>query len=485
MLCLAFLVTPHVEVKAQGESPWAPDQRIPGYMDDTYTPVLVADNNGNVHAFASQSADGSGVIGIVYRRWSLNGGWTSPVDILLPAAGNAIIQSAFLDADGIFHLVYFNDNFKRSDIYYSHAPLAFADSSKAWSEPIVIGDSAIQPSYAVLSGDGAGKLIMIYTGNLNGNGVYSVFSSDSGTAWSGSEAIYLVDALNLVPFSLRLYSGQAGKIHAAWSVVNSVGGDISLEYARFDLGTDEWTPAETLSEKLEGLDDFFGPSFPSLVDNGSEVIVMYNNGNPLPSQRAGLGRPVQMVRVSDDNGDTWKPATVPFINLEGRSGEHIVVQDGDHTVHALFVQRTAGDAEVLGGIWQSEYRNGFWSDPSRFIPTWPAHDLHAAVSQGNVLLLVWRVDPGNGKFGIWFTYKVLDSQALPLQPYPTSVVAPPTTPTLALLPTVPPTSLPQILLEKPLLETSNPGSAFGVSIIFVAVILIAVVLIFGVSKNRQ
>ncbi len=486
VLCAMLLAFPHATVGAQGESPWMPDQRVPGYLDDTYTPILLADDNGTVHAFASQQLGDGPTTGVVYRQWSLEKGWTTPVDILLAPDGDTAVQSAFLDPNGIMHLVFYGGDVGGTSIYYSKAPVDFADSSQAWSAPTVIGDNAIQPSYAVLSGDGTGNLVMIYTGDIDGSGVYSTNSSDSGVTWSKPIPVFLVDNPDLVPFSLRLYRGKDGTIHAAWSVVTSRGLDISLHYARFDLRTSQWTPPVTLAKTPPGQGDYFGPSFPSLVDNGNDVIVMYNNGNPLPTQRAGIGRPVQMVSMSNDNGDTWNPPTVPFLNLEGRSGEHVIVQDSDQVVHALFVQRTAGDKEVLGGIWQSDYRNGFWSDPYRYLPTWDAHDLHAVVSQGNVLLMVWRVDPGVGEKGIWYSYKILDSKPIPLQSYPTHQldIGVTANPVIEAVPTVAQTRIPPELLKQPSVGIGNPGSAFGVGMFLVILVLGIVLARFAITRNR-
>ena len=39
---------------AQGLQNWSPQQRIPGYSDDTEPPFLIADQNHIVHAFTSQ-----------------------------------------------------------------------------------------------------------------------------------------------------------------------------------------------------------------------------------------------------------------------------------------------------------------------------------------------------------------------------------------------------------------------------------------------
>ena len=69
---------------AQGSNEWSPAMRVPGYLDDTFTPYLMADRSGIVHAFANQWVDDDhGLLAVVYRQWTINRGWTPPVDILL------------------------------------------------------------------------------------------------------------------------------------------------------------------------------------------------------------------------------------------------------------------------------------------------------------------------------------------------------------------------------------------------------------------
>ncbi|MCK7501740.1 MAG: hypothetical protein MZW92_75900 [Comamonadaceae bacterium] len=60
-----------------------------------------------------------------------------------------------------------------------------------------------------------------------------------------------------------------------------------------------------------------------------------------------------------------------------------------------------------------------WTNPDRFVSTVPAHDVRAVVSQGNVLLVVWREDLGVGQNGIWYSYSVLDVPELSVVPLAT------------------------------------------------------------------
>ena len=76
---LSVLTLNFLSVSAQEPTEWLPQQNVPGYEGETLTPYLIADQNGVVHAFASQQAgDGDMEIAIFYNQWTLEDGWTVP-----------------------------------------------------------------------------------------------------------------------------------------------------------------------------------------------------------------------------------------------------------------------------------------------------------------------------------------------------------------------------------------------------------------------
>lgn len=495
-ILLLLTAGPATAVQAQDNmGGWKPDERIPGYLDETFTPVLVADQNRTVHAFASQWVGQSNrQLAVIYRQWSLAGGWTKPVDILLPPLGGTQVQSAFLDSSGILHVIFWAGTSREAYIFYSWAPVANADQGSAWADPLPIGWRAVEPASASLSGDDKGNLIVIYAGNIDGAGVYETHSSNSGASWTKARSVYLTSESGLVPFSLRLFMGNSGQLHAAWNVVTNRGADVSLHYARYDVSTEEWTDQAMLNKRIE-IKDYFGPSFPSIVDNGEDVVIMYNNGNPFSGRPVRPGRPVQMVSVSSDGGQTWKDPVVPFYRLLGRSGEHSLVVDSAGNVHALFTQRIEfvdnGVNREIGGMWHSSYKSGVWSDPDRFITSHAPHDVRAVVSQGNVLLVVWREDPGAETLhGVWFSYTILDSPELPLAtPSNTTTGTTAPTPDPGLGSNDPeslPTDKPQINLDgSPVGLTTNPAGPLLIAMVPVVLILIVVVLIYRTYRSRN
>jgi hypothetical protein len=420
-------------VSAQVATEWNPLQRVPEYQDDSLPPYLIADQNKTIHAFANQLiGEDSPQAAIVYRQWTLTRGWTSPVDILLSNVGESQLLGTFLDQTGMMHMIYWRGGDQGANIYHTMAPATRAGQAQAWSAPELVGENASIPGSAAIAGDDSGNLVIIYYGVRDGNGVYAVHSSDAGLSWSESTPIFLTLSPILIPFSLQMTMGREGQIHTAWNVVDSTGVDISLYYASLDVNRQQWRDPILLDERIEG-EEFFGPSFPSIVDNGDSVVIMYNSGKTSTSGEVNVGRPVQRVRLSSDGGDTWKEPIEPFPNHQGRSGSHALVVDSDGIVHALFIQRIDqyinDQYAPVGGIWHSELREGRWTEPDLFdLGEVSGHDLRAIVSQGNVLLLTMREDPGVGQVGVLYSYTTLDAPELPLVPLPSSPSSPAATP---------------------------------------------------------
>lgn len=425
-IILSIVIGVIPSAQAQGSLPgWTIPQQIPGYLDDTFTPLLISDNNRTVHAFANQwVGENDRQPAIYYRKWSISGGWSSPVDIIIWEDGEVIIQGAYLDKNGILHIIFWGGKDEIGNLYYSHAPVSLADRAPVWSEPKMIGPDAIYPSSAKLYGVGQGNLIAIYSSRVDKNGVYSIHSANSGKSWSEPVPVYFTEDLGYIPYSIQMTTDGSNRIHAVWNIVDSTGNDLALFYSRYQPDSDTWREAYLLDKRINQK-DYFGPSFPTISISENKIVVFYNSGNP-SSGYVGIGRPVQMVRVSDDGGDTWSEASQPFPLLQGRSGEHTLAEDSNGVIHAMFIQRIDrtinGQYSPIGGIWHSEYRNNNWTEPERISIPFAAHDIHSVVSQGNVLLATWRADPGVGALGVYYTYKLLDAPELPVELVPTLTV---------------------------------------------------------------
>jgi len=480
------------------QSGWAPDKRVPGYLDDTFTPFLVADRNRTVHAFATQwVGDGEERRrAIVYRQWTVAGGWTRPNDILLSPTWDAQILGMFLASDGVFHLIFWGSAAEGDTpaIYYSSALATYAENASAWSYPELIGEGAFTPSSGVIEGDSQGNLVVIFNGNKDGNGIYIAISNDTGRSWSDSVPLLLTDDSNTIPYKIKSFVGPSGRMHLVWSVYVLEGGmPDSLYYVGIDLQTGKWL-RPILLDKRPDIVGYWGPQVPAVVDNGQYVVIMYNGGNPFTGGTVPVGRPTLLVRLSKDGGQTWGNVTSPLPFLTGWSDEQILVVDSNQIVHLIAIMRidqiVDGEYQSVGGVWHSRFKDGVWIYPDRFVPTIAPSTLRAVVSQGNIILVTWTADIViGGKEGVWYSYTVLDSPELPISPFSipstlensANIAAPATSTESIPLPTAT-SELPLLWNEVSYLSNPQISMLFG---IFPVTLLLVLIVLWVLYSRRK
>lgn len=478
---------------AQYEASWAPYDRVPGYSNETVPPILVADQNKTVHAFTSQwVGEDDPQLAILYRKWTSDVGWTVPVDIILSSFQDQIM-SAFLDKAGMMHIVFFRgfgSSGMAGNMYYSQAPAVNADQVKSWSEPRLIGENAIIPpgASAAITGDSNGNLIVIYNGTSDGSGVYAIYSLDEGHGWSNPVPIFLTGSPLLMPYSLKLYLGSSGWLHAVWNILDENGSDVALYYTRMDIQKKEWSKSVELAKRSETANSF-GPGHPIVVENNDYVVILYNASSPSSNNL-----PTPVFTLSKDGGQNWAGPYAPFPRLVGRSGFHALVVDSKNVIHAIFVQRIEstvnGLYNIIGGLFHTELIGSQWTEPKIILtPNHAGYDVRAVVSQGNVLLVTWRVDPGAGENGVWYSFTTLDAPQLPVEPLPVPMVILQNTPTVEVLPPVATaTSLPVpgTVANTDVLQadSSPPGPALAVVIGAVPVILLIMVVLIRKRIKR-
>ncbi|MFN8445504.1 MAG: sialidase family protein [Caldilineaceae bacterium] len=402
---------------------WAAQQHIPGYLPDTLPPILLADQNRTVHAFASQGTDaGDTGKAIIYSRWRADIGWSNPIDILLsPLKEQARVMDAYLDGQGIIHLIFFGGDDADASIFYTYAPAALAGSARAWAEPIEIGPKAITPNVAGMVSDGSGHFVMVYSGNLqDGDSLYSVRSADNGETWSDPELIYSTYNLKDKVFDFDLYLGQSGTLHIVWNVTNVQGQNVTGFYAQLeDILEGGWSDPMTLDKNV-GL----GIAIPAVVEYQGQVIILYNNG--LDEQTA----PVHWMIRSSDGGKSWTRPVRPFVNHIGRNGHFSFVIDSEQHLYVFFGQRIPGgiDGKLdLHGMWYSSWKGGQWDSVRAVVSgeyrdevtnSFDPYDADAVISQGNQVLITWRTDPGRRQPNVWFSSRKLEASELPVVPLP-------------------------------------------------------------------
>ena len=461
---------------AEQVTQWSQPRTIPLYQLGILPPVLVADQNRTVHAFSSQLIDldnGATLRVIFYNQWSLARGWTLPTDIIISPYKEARITDVHLGSSGIFHLIFFGGDETGADIYYSQVSAPLADDSRVWSTPIVIGKNASDPANAAIVESDQGTLSVVYSGREQGNGLYVVNSKDNGATWSDAAPIYLAQSNTPNLSLLSVIKGESGWLHAVWGVFNVAGQGRGIYYTRSKDGI-EWSEPNLLVSAEEGL----GTQTPAIIEYDGVVFVFYSG--------------ISMLQ-SFDNGVTWNNPVKIFPRFTGVNGTLSPVIDGNNVLHLFFGQRISGNPDIHG-MWHSTFENNRWTEPmavtkgprvvdKQGLTGFDPYDAHAVVSQGNVLLVTWRTDPGDIRDnGIWYSYSTVDAPELPLATFPPMIAKNDTTstPTEISAPSISTKDTGQISFEKDR-QVRNPLGWIAIVVIFVSIIMV----IYMLSKRNS
>lgn len=411
-----------VPVKAIGLDSWLLANHIPLY-DDEYPPYLVADQNRIVHAFNSQQME-NGEVAILYRTWSVEMGWSSPVDILLPDTNLRLsLQGAFLDEAGVFHIVYYRGNQGSGEFLYSRALASEAMNAHSWPPPINIADLAGPLNSAALTGDGKGKLTLVYAGQKLGIGLYEVHSNDGGISWTDSVAVAVVFEPDNLPTHIRVTGDSLGRLHVVWSTVSSRGLGEKVYYSRREEDGVSWNKPYELAAR-EGQD--YAADWASIIYYNDELIVMYMDGS-VPS---GVP-PTRWMRRSGDGGQSWTSPFIPFSQV-GEHGFAELIVDSNNALHIVLANRVG--FPVVEGLWYGRWLGNRWGELELVTPSSPEQAIaigsypevgrasrpNAIISQGNVLLVTWWHDLGVAGLTVpaSYSFTFLDAPELPLIPLP-------------------------------------------------------------------
>jgi hypothetical protein len=482
MIILLFMMIGNVSYStAQQAFFWSPQEKIPEYYDATEEPpYLIADLNHTVHAFNSQPLDmgiDTSPKAIFYRQWTLDNGWTVPIDILYDERGGSIdLVGVVSDQFGVVHLIFLGSD---QNLYYTHAYLGEAGSSVSWAEPQAIAGQARRPGPGfeyigtIAVNIEVNKLVVIYSGSQYSNGLYYVFSSDHGASWSAPDLVYLVGGDDFVVTDPELFAGKSGVFHAVWSTFRSDGFGGSGYYASWDPANQSWSNSMEL--------DVPGIMTPSVIEHNNDIFVSYHhvssNGN--------------WWRRSSDNGLTWTTPIRVSPRHVGTNGGISFVIDSNDTLHAFFGERINEDNH---GIWHGVWIGTSWSNPEAVVRGPQLRDVsggkgfdprsaRAVVSNGNVILVTWGTDGFAGVNGAWYSYKRLNTPELPAVPLvvPSAAIQGVFTENVpTMIPTSDVGSVPTIVLDNNEVSSQDPRSPQTIillGVIPVILLLTAIILV--------
>ena len=474
--------------KAQGEAFWSSQERIPDYPDSIEEPpFLIGDTNHTVHAFNSQPLnldDSNSPSAIFYRQWSLDNGWTYPNDILIDTegAGLVLLGTAY-DSSGLARLIYQ----RNGEIFYTQNYLVDANNATSWSDPIKIADSSERSRPGVInvaamgaSQDGS-EIVVIYSGNQDGNGLYFTNSSDGGNSWTEPYPIYLTGDETIIVTDPKIYADEAGMFHVVWSTFLDDGSAGPGFYTNFDPKTKVWRDVSEL--------DMPGIRTPSIFEKDGDLFVSYYHQNVNGN----------WWRRSSDNGNTWSLPEQISPQHVGTNGSVSFVVDGANTLHAFFGERIDDNNH---GMWHVNFTGATWANLEAVVRGPQIRDglggngfdprsARAVIVNGNTVLVTWATDGAGGLNGAWFSYKRLDAPELPSIPLesPTltanvtgnNLAVP--TPTYTASETPPEANHPNFSTTPEFGQ--NPQNSIFVGVIPVVLLLAGIVVVFYIFQNKK
>lgn len=497
MVGILIVVAPAL---GQEVNQWSPQRTIPGYHPETEPPVLIADQNGTVHAISSQwlgdQEDPSVKKAVVYNQWTSEGGWTSPIDILLsPQKREARLLDAFMDQSGMMHVVFFGGDGDGANIYYSKAPANRADQAPSWSKPDSVGINARDPADGGILGDGEGNLMILYAGDGDGVGWYTVASSDNGNTWSEETLFFPTYFEGFSPFYFRTHRGDSGLHHAVWSVNDRNNAGRAIYYANFDFATMRWSEPLQLAEQKVA--ETLGTQAPEIIEYDDSLFVTYYDN---------ITRHQHIIR-SSDGGQSWSQPDVPFPH-EGLNGPGYFVVDSNDVLHYFWAQRVRLTTDIINGLWHTTWQDTEWSDFEAVVMGYKVIDHegfnafdpntpHVAVSGGNRVLATWRSDRGSRGNGVWYSTKVIDAPALPTLPLPTVPSALVTDNTALVIdnsansiietPVPIGAAIPEFRdeVDFPDVVTKNPAEGLVIGFVPVVLLILSIFIVRQLSQNRN
>ena len=410
-------------VSAQSTEEWSTPKIIPGLSTGVWTPYIVADQNRTVHAFVSDQVgdDTNSQEAIFYSGWTQQSGWTEPVDIILPAKGQARVKGVYLDQNGTFHLIYFEGGDELGTINYSSAPASDPANAYSWSDPVTIGTATITPDEAAIVGDDRGNLYVVYAGKRYSHGLYFTHSADGGLTWTEPSDIFLTYRWDLWPSALKLYLDKSNDLHVVWGLGNISGNSIAVNHRRLDTERMVWADTVELAIAISSEVDT-----PSIIEYEGELFVIYHEG--VPTTR-------HMLR-SSDGGQSWSGPERLFLHV-GSNGAASMIVDGNNVMHMFFGNRL--DSNGNHGMWHSVWLGNRWSEPKAIVSGQLALGFDPArprtvISQGNTMFIAWQTEPGQigrgTSLGAWYSYSTLDAPEMPLVPFTSGSTSPAITPNL-------------------------------------------------------
>lgn len=441
---LIFLLGLVIAATTSAAGRWASPEIIANDGAFAFTPFLVADRGGVVHAVWSTSTvrpnDELGLDTIMYARRE-NGQWSVPVDIFATDVPLMRAVRLRIDQNDVLHLLIVG----RNSLIYAVSPVSEAGSARGWATD-ELGELVQTADFAL---DADGITHVVYA--LDRRGIYHVSFNNVSGSWSDPNAVWLAPSEDYSSGVVRVEQGPDNILHAAWGMTAAEirWNPIGVAYAHSVDGGQSWRQT---FEVLEEGDNQPGIGF----DEDGMVHLVWNNS---AGSRLGRGH-----ALSADSGLTWRGIDRIFPGYRGQTWWPSMVQDSSQTLHLITAANSPNEGS--SSIHHSTWLGSAWSTPERISgQLLGSEGPSITVVNGNQLEVAWF---SYSQYGIWTSSSVTDSPYLAPQKIETAsplVVAEEPVATSVSTEQSPPTATPSINSLPDNNTTLDTGQAMSVALL--------------------
>ncbi len=381
---------------AQAPSAWSEpvDIAAPASEGKDLYGVLLCDSDQVLHVLWGKGYDGGAAI---YYRSDLGGELSPPIDVAVTDRPLALALSAAIsNVDDTLHVVWLSA-WVKGDVFYASAPVAQAQSVRAWSEPVVLIPAV---DNVQIVADAAGALHLVYSlSDSEGlwNALYHTASRDAGLSWEQPQLIY--EVLASVPSTLRaaVAIDGAGRMHVGVTRRSQeYGVDSELGYLRSLDGGRSWDPYLTVLTQTVSTPNM--DTITPYTFGADEVHLTWHD-------------PRRMHMWSSDGGETWSSPILIEPLGAGFGSANVLVRDSAGTLRAVVSAKGAVQSASFDGFrWSAPE----WIDDRDIDP----HGQSMVVCQGDQLHLVYD-DRHPDDSTVWYAHRTLNTPHLAQRVAPT------------------------------------------------------------------
>ena len=364
-------------VAQAAQADWSTVRRITWTAGDSYSPALVVDSSGYLHAVWYDHTPGNNEI---YYKKSTNGGasW-SPNQRLTYTSGSSYDPDIAVDSLGGVHVVWYDYTPGNGEIYYRGS----TDGGTSWSPSQRLTWTPVATELPAIAVDGVDRIHLIWDDYTPGKSdLYYKRSLTGGATWAATQRLTWTSGISSY---VSIACSPAGHLHVVWS--DNTSGSPEIYYMEGQSGGATWSSPRRLTWN-SGIS-----SSPALAAHSSGLIhVVWWDTTP--------GLAEIYYKNSPDGGATWTSARrltwtsggsySPVIKLGFSKQLHLVWDDLADSNQEIFYKKSTDEGATWGPTQRRTWNSGWSSTPAVAFDS--SGDLH----------VVWSDDTPGGNAEIYY-----------------------------------------------------------------------------------